>query len=206
MAREPPGADIGHLVNRGQGEHRATGFVEIAGGDIDDLDQPLIEGAIGRDGNTHPAIADTGLRSSQISGDVFNSRRRNAGMGCSKSRREIGNSLGNSVQASGECRQRTGICQLLSKNSIEHSQQQQDVCAGLNEVVLAGKFGGFGAPGVDQHQLATATGERFDAFANIRHGPDAAVGGQWVGSQHEKVIRAIDIGNREQRFMTEQPQ
>ncbi len=51
VAAETAGAGIDHLIHGGQGEQGAAGPVQIAGGDIDELDQPLVERAVSLGGN-----------------------------------------------------------------------------------------------------------------------------------------------------------
>ncbi len=79
------------------------------------------------------------------------------------------------------------------KRVLSTRQQEQGIGARGDEVVLAGQLRGLGAAGVDQHQLAAAGRERLDAFFHIRHGPDAAVGGDGVGPQHQEVVGAVDV-------------
>ena len=58
VAAETAGAAAGDGVHRRQGEQGAPGFVEVAGGDIDNLDQPLVERTIGLYRDAQPAVTD----------------------------------------------------------------------------------------------------------------------------------------------------
>jgi hypothetical protein len=73
-------------------------------------------------------------------------------------------------------------------------------------VVLAGQLRGFGAPRVEHHQFAAAPVSALMRFFTSGHGPDAAVAGQRIGAEHQEVVAAIDVGNREQGLVSEQPQ
>ena len=110
------------------------------------------------------------------------------------------------LQPRDEGRQLARPGQVLREQRIEHAQQKQGIAAGGNEMVFAGHLRGFRAARVDQHQLAAPGLQCLDAVLDVRHGPDAAVGGDGVGPQHQEIVGAIDIGNREQGLVPEQPQ
>ena len=127
-------------------------------------------------------------------------------MGLGELRRELDDIASDLLQPGGEGRKLPGSGQVLGENGVEHCQQEQGVGAGADEMVLAGQLRGLGAARIDHHQFSAAVLQRLDAFFDIRHGPDAAVGGDWVRSQHEEVVGAVDVGNGEQGLVAEQPQ
>ena len=67
--------------------------------------------------------------------------------------------------------------------------------------MLVGNGGGFAAPWVDHHQLATASLDGLQALFHIRHGHDAAIGGQRITAEDQHEVGVVDIGNRNQQTM-----
>ena len=67
---------------------------------------------------------------------------------------------------------------------MQQSHNKKRICAGLNEMMLSGHFGCFGATWVEHNQLSASRFEIFNTLLDIRYGPDAAVRGQRVSAQH----------------------
>src|SRR5437879_3125950 len=59
-----------HGTNRGKGEHRATGTVEVPGEDVDDIYEPGTERAEHLCGRSHPAVHGCAVRGRQRVGDA----------------------------------------------------------------------------------------------------------------------------------------
>ena len=127
-------------------------------------------------------------------------------MGGGKLRRELGDGHGHRVQAIGKIRQVPGVRQVLREQGIEDRQQEQGVAARGDVVMFTGQLGGLGEARVDHHQLAAPAGELLDPLAHIRHRPQTAVGGDGIGPQHQEIVGAVDIRDRVQGLVAEQPQ
>ena len=89
--------------------------------------------------------------------------------------------------------------QAFLEQGVEQRQQQRSIAAGAHEQVLVGDGRGFAAPRIDHHQFAATRLDGFEALFHIRHGHDAAVGGQRVAAEDQHEIGVIDIGNRDQQ-------
>ena len=66
--------------------------------------------------------------------------------------------------------------------------------------MFAGDLRGLGAARIDHHQFA-ARGQRLEPLGDVRRGHQAAVGNHRIGAEHQEIIGAIDIGNRQQELV-----
>ena len=89
---------------------------------------------------------------------------------------------------------------------MNHRQQKRRVGTGSNEQMLARQFGSLGAARIDDDQLATAALQILQSLTHIGHRPDTAIGRQGIGTQHQKVVGAVHIGDRVQKHVSETPQ
>ena len=198
VAPEAAGADIAHLVYRRQRKERATGPVEIAGGDIDQLDQPLVKYTVGLGGNAHAAVANAGFCLREFAGNAAHIPGADAGVFLGELRGERGYIQRHFLEAGNKRGEMARPHQVFGEDRIEYRQQKQCIGTRGNEVVLTCQLRCFGASRVDEYQLAAAGLKILDPLFHIRHRPDTAVGGNRVGAQHQKVVAAVDIGNRKQ--------
>ncbi len=84
----------------------------------------------------------------------------------------------------------------------DQSQQEVGVGAWPDEVVRAGELRGLGPAGIDDHHGA-ALAHFPKSTAHVGRAHDAAVAGQRVGAQHQHVVAAIDVGDREEQLVPE---
>ena len=97
----------------------------------------------------------------------------------------------------------TELFQLLSKNHIDHGQQQQAVATGFNKVVLIGNLGGFCVAGIKHNKLAAAFLHGLYPVFKVGGGHHAAVRRHGVGTKTQKVTAVVNIRNGEIRKMAE---
>ena len=84
----------------------------------------------------------------------------------------------------------------LVEQDVDQAQQQEDVAARADEVMLVRHRRGLGAPRIDDDQPAAARAHRLRTSAEIRHRPHAAVAGHRVRAEHQQEVAAIDVGHR----------
>ena len=188
-------------VDGGLGKHRAADAVEIAGRDIQQIDQPVIERPEGGDRNTHPAIDDGRLTIAEAGSEVTDHVRRNATLGSAGFQLKLPQRVPRHVPIG----QHLGQASWLHQPGLIQCQQQRDqqgaVGPRFHEQMFIGDFGCLGPARVDNHKLATSTLQRLDALFHIRYGPDAAVRGQRIAADDQHQHGAVDVGDREQRIV-----
>ncbi|MCY1225720.1 hypothetical protein D9M72_379240 [compost metagenome] len=94
-----------------------------------------------------------------------------------------------------------GAPQTFFEQGIEQAEQQRGVLPRTHEQVLVRHGRGFAASRVHDHQLAAPLLQGLQAFFHIRHGHDAAVGGQRVTAEDQHEAGVVDVGDRDQQAM-----
>ena len=89
--------------------------------------------------------------------------------------------------------------QAFSEQGIEQPEQQRRIATRAHEQMLIGNRRRFAAARIDHHHFAAPGLNRLQAFFHIRHGHDAAVGGQRIAAQDQHEIGVIDVRNRQQQ-------
>ena len=187
-----------HEVDRGLREHGPALAVEVAGDDVEQVDEPLGRGAelLGRD--PHAAVADPGARR----GEVARERARLVG----RDTRDGGDTLGREVLGEpldllppvGERFEAARPREPLLDDRVQHGEQQEDVRAGPDEVVVVGGSGRLGAPRVDDDDAAAPVADRLEPPADVGRGHQAPVRGERVRAQHEQEVGPVDVGDGQQ--------
>jgi hypothetical protein len=86
--------------------------------------------------------------------------------------------------------------QLFVEQRVRDPEQEKDVGAGPDEMVLVGHRRRLGAARIDHHDLAAARAQRLGLAAEIGHRPQAAVRDHRIGAQDQQEVAALDVGHR----------
>ena len=187
----------------GFGKQHATLAVQVARQGIEHVHQPTRRGAVflgaGADAGIDCGARCGGQRTRQaadaLGRDAAARRHR---LGCERSHR-----LMYFVYAAQPFGHSAGFHQLFGKQRVHHGGQQVHIGPGANEMVRVGHGGSFGAARVDHHQFAAARLQGFGLAAKVGHGPHAAVAHQWVGTQHQQVVGAGNVGQGDRKPVPE---
>ncbi|MCY1359028.1 hypothetical protein D9M69_455820 [compost metagenome] len=196
-AVEMPARGAGDQVHRRLGAQRPALAVEVAGDQVDQLHQPLAERAERLGRHAHAAVAHRALGGGEIARqltDLFGRHAAAQAHGLGVERRDGGP---HRLDPTGRQRRRTG--QAFGKQGVQHAEQQRGVLSRTDEQVLVGNRRRLAAPRIDHHQLAAARLERLEALLHVRHGHDAAVGGQRVAAEDQHEIGVVDVRDRDQQ-------
>lgn len=169
-----PGCPVGGRL----GEEGAAGPVEVAGEDVEHVDEPARQRAV-RDG----AAADAAVYGGRRGGGEF------AGEGACRPGVHVaggGYGLGGEVPygfaefvESLEMRgQLPGVHEVFLEEHVGHRREEQRVGAGPDGDVAVGEFGGAGAAGVDDGEGAAAHPERLELAGEVGGGAQTPVGFQ----------------------------
>ena len=193
----------GHDIEGGPGEHDTAFPVQVAGEDVDEIDQPGAEGAVGTGGDAHPGVdSRTGSRG-DVAGQLANDTRGHAhGLG-HFFRCPVHHQAGQVLFAIEYGVQLAGRHQQLLEQHLGNGQQQVHIGTGADKMVLVGHFGGLGAARIDDHHLAPAFLQGLEAPFHVRHGHDGTVGGQRVTADDQEVIGAVHIRDGKQGLVAE---
>jgi hypothetical protein len=136
---------------------RAALAVEVARGDIDQLDQPLAQRAEALRRHAHAAVADGRPGGGEVPRDAAYHVRLDAAVRRRALRRECRDGLAHRVQAAGERRQVAGVGEILGEQRVQDRGEEQGVAAGDDGVVVARQLCRFGPARVDDHEPAAAS-------------------------------------------------
>ena len=99
--------------------------------------------------------------------------------------------------------ERAGRLEPLLDDRARHRGEQERVGAGLDEVMLVRLLGGAGATRVHDHDLAAALADAAQPAAHVGRGEQAAVRDQRVRAQHDEVVAAVHVGDRDRQHRSE---
>ena len=172
-----------------RGEHGAALAVEVAGEDVDHVDQPAGERAELLRAGADPPVDGGALGRRQLArhaadlvrGDAARSATASGAKSCADAL-----DLLEPVQVLVDAPRdrpappRTGCARCHSSRCASRARP--------DEVVLVGGLGGPGAPRVHDHDLSAALADRAKAAAHVGRGEQAPVGHERVGAQDEQVV------------------
>ena len=93
--------------------------------------------------------------------------------------------------------ERARVDEALVEEHVDEREQQVRVGAGPDEVVLVGDLGRAAAARVDHDDAAAALPDRAQPAAHVGRGQQAAVGGERVRAEHQQVVGAVDVRDRD---------
>ncbi len=100
----------------------------------------------------------------------------------------------------------TEVDETFGEQHVGHRHQQVRVGAGSHGHVLVGLLGGAREAGVDHDDLAAARLDRLHPAGEVGRGAERAVGFPRVGTEHDQVVGAVEVGHGDQqRAAEEQP-
>ena len=181
--------------NRGEREHRAAHRVEIPGEEIQQLDEPLANGAEGLRRQADAPVNDRGRRVANLLRDGAhrlggNSRRR---------RRALHAEGADRLDRALEPRQSIAVALDARRPELEHRvHQREEECgigAGADEVVARRDVRRLGAARIDDDDLAAAFANRLQSRGDVGHRHDAAVGRDRIAAEDQPVHRAVHVGD-----------
>ena len=163
--RRPRGAG----ADRRQREHRPAGPVQVAGQDVDDVDQPAAEGAEFDRGRADPAVHRRASGRRRVRGPACGCRRpaHRSARRPPPARSRAASSRTSSTPSTWSARP-PSVDQVLLEQHMHDGEQQRGVGAGPRRDVPVGQFGGAGAGRVDDDQRAAALTQRRAACRESR--------------------------------------
>ncbi len=91
----------------------------------------------------------------------------------------------------------------VAEDHVQHRQQQVRVGPRPDRDVLGGEPGGLGAAGVHHHHPPAAGDHVLQPTPGVGHRGEGAVGDRRVGPEHQQVLGAVDVGDRQDRVVAE---
>ena len=146
----------GRAVGGGEREERAAGPVEVAGEDVEDVDQPAGEGAELDGAAADAAVDGGGGRGGQLAGERADLAGVHVAGGGDGLGREVPHGCPEFVDALDVRGQRAEVDEALLEEDVRHGGEQQRVGAGPDGDVPVGELGGAGAARVDDGERAAA--------------------------------------------------
>ncbi len=201
-ARSRRAARVGG-AGRGPREHRAARAVEIAGHDVEHVDEPARECAELLGAGADPPVDRGPLGSRELACHAPDLAALDpADLGCRLGREFASERLYlvEPVHVAGHVAE---IDEALLDDHAQHAEHQMRVGAGPDEVVLVGDLGGTAAPRVDDHDLPPALADRPQAPPHVRRRQEAAVRSERVRPQEQQVSGPIDVGHRDRKRAAE---
>ena len=178
-------------------EHRPARAVEIACQDVDDVDEPAAQRSEFDRGGADPAV-DGGRRGGgEFAGqhpDLVRGDSAVRGDGVGPEVRCDGADLVDTVDMVGH---RAEVDQTLVEEHVHDGEHQRRVGARAGSDVPIGEFGGAGAGGIDDDQLAAALAQRPQLAGKIGGGGQTAVGHKGIRADDDEVVRAVEVGHGE---------
>ncbi|MNP15877.1 hypothetical protein D3C76_1082490 [compost metagenome] len=144
---------------------------------------------LGRD--AHAAVANRARRCGKIPGQLADLLRRHRAQWTHGFGTETCHGFAYLIQT--VHRQMTVAGQAFGEQGIEQTEQKRRIATGTHEQMLVGDRRRFAATRVDHHHFAAPGLDRLQAFFHIRHGHDAAVGGQRVAAEDQHEVGVIDV-------------
>ncbi|CAM5268543.1 hypothetical protein SVIOM74S_09712 [Streptomyces violarus] len=180
------------LVGGGLREERPAGPVEVAGEDVQDVDEPAGQGAV-RDGAAADAPVDGGGGGGgELAGEGADDVGLDVAGGGDGFGGELPQGVGHFLDALDV---RGGFGEALVEEHLGHRRQQQRVGAGPHGDVPVGELRGAGAPRVDHDERAAAGLERLEFAGEVGGRAQTAVGFQRVGADQEQMVGVIQVGH-----------
>ena len=174
--------------------------------DVNDLNRPLAQCAIGLRAHPHPAVADASLGLCQLMRNALDIVSRNTGQGSRPVGAQPTDRGRHLIQPVGKGAQRAGCDQIFAKQHMNNRQQKRCIRARPDKQVLARHVRGLGATRINNDQLSAPAFQISQSLAHIGHCPDTAIGRQRVGAQHQKVMSAVHVGDRMEEHVAKTPQ
>ncbi len=163
--RSPQARGEPDQIDRGRGEHRAAGAIEVAGHHVDDVDQPGGQAAELLRAHADPAVGDRRRRGGKVAGKPGDAIGGDADTRRHPRRREARRERAHLLDAIAERAQPTGIGEPFGEDRVQEREQEIGVAARLDEQVLVGDGRRLGAPRVDDDQASAARAQRLQPLA-----------------------------------------
>ena len=187
----------GGPARRGPGEHRAARPVEVAGEDVEHVDQPAGEGAELLRARPDASVHRRRLGRSQLA------RQAPDGCGVDRSggrdglRCEVARDPLHLLDAHDEPIEAAEVDEPFREEHVHHRHEQECVGARPDRHVLARLLGRLGALGVDDDDAAFAFDDTPEPTGPVGRGGEAAVRLERVRTEHQQVRGAVEVGHRE---------
>ena len=199
-AAAPPGRARGvGGARRGGGNIAPPGRVEVAGEDVDHVDQPAGQRAELLGAGADPAVHGGASARRRARGPGGGSRRRR----CRRPARPLGRERRGQRRGPRRARCRRGDAGRARRGprrtaSRTIANRKQRVGAGPDEVVLVGLLRRSGCAAGRPRRAAAAGPDRPQPAAHVGRGHQAAVGRERVGAEDQQVVGAVDVGHRQE--------
>ena len=185
-------------------EHRSARPIEVAGQHVEELDQPARERAESLRARADASVDGGARRGRELARQAADRRGGQGGRRRHALGRERPHGKDRVLEASHVLGEATRPDEVLLDQRGRHAEQQEHVGTWPQELVFVGEFRRLGAAGIDDDKAAATAPERACPSAKVRDGPQAAVGGRRVGTEHQQVVGAIDVRHRNGHGGTEQ--
>ena len=190
-------------VDRGPREHRATRTVEVAGDDVQHVQQPRREAAELLHRDADAAVRDRGLARGEVARDLPDDGGRDAGGALDALGRERCDERAHVVEPVGERGQRTRPHQPLGEQHVQQRQQEQRVRARADGHVQVRERRRLRPPRIDDHEPPAARLELLQPALDAGRRHQAAVRGERVRAEDEEVAGAVDVRHGQEELVPE---
>ena len=192
-----PAAGRVALADGGEREHRAALAVEVAGQEVEDVDEPARERAEPLRRRPDPPVDGGRVGGGELvrhPADLAGFDPAGAGDGLGRER--LGE-RGEGVGAGRVLGERAGSGEVVGDQRVRDREQQQRIASRGDEVVLGGLLRGPRAARIDDDDLAAALADRPDPAAHVGRREQRPVRDQRVGAEDHQVVGAVDVGDRD---------
>ena len=165
-----------HTPRHRLGEHEPTGHVEVAGKDVDHVDEPGRHGAELLVAQPDAAVEDGPLGIGQLVSEAADALGRHPTRVLHSLRRERPAVLGQLRHAVDHIAETSEVDQALGEENLHHCHQQRRVGARHNGDPFVGSLGGAGAAGVDHNGAATGLADAVDLAEQVGAGQQRSLG------------------------------
>ena len=190
-------------VDGGTGEHHTAGTVEVAGDDVDHIDQPCGRAAEVLRAGAEASVDQGGCDLHEGARQVFDVCSGDASDGCCALDGKRCQSEPQRSDTIGEPRQPTEAGAFVIENQPRYRRQQRRIGAGLNEQVLIGVCRGFRFTRVNNDEAPSPLLQITQSPLHARSAHETAIRRQRVGADDDKQTTAIDIWNRNEQLVAE---
>ena len=187
----------------GLGEHRAARSVEVAREHVEDVDEPRRERAELLRARADARVHRGRRRTGEVACDAARRLRFDSGVLRDSLGRELFRDFTQVVEPVHVVGERTEIDQILGEQDVGQREEEQRVGSGPDRDVFVGFLGGLRPARIDDDETTTTRSERAQARGKVGRREQTAVGRERVRAEHEEIVGAVDIRDRDRQRAAE---
>jgi hypothetical protein len=166
-------------------EHCAAGSIEVAGADVQHVDEPRRERPELLCARSDTCVHRRGRGGSELVCDASDRRRVDTARTRDRFRRELGCHRAHVVESGDVLRDGAQIDEIVGEQHVHEREQKEGVGSRRDREVFVGFFRGLGSPRIDDDDRAAPFANCPQPARNIRRRHQRAVGRERIGAQHQ---------------------